>query len=126
MLQQESRGLQVDAASQVGIAGARRVADDRRQVDHRVRAPGCLGHGGAVAEIAPQELEFRVTPHAQQRFAAVHQAVEHLDAVALGEQQRNEGGANVAGSSGDKHVHESVALGWRTSTWQDFDTHPPG
>ena len=109
VLDQRARALDVDGLRQLGVLGARRVADDRRQVHDRLGAVERRAAGGGVADVAAQHPGAGRLERGRHVLLAVQQRVEHRDLVAGGQQLARRRRADVAGAAGDRDPHDRDA-----------------
>ena len=96
---------------QRGVDGAGGIADDRRQVHHRV---GAIERGGArvgVAHVAPDQLDVELGKRGGDWLLVVQQDVEDTDLVAGVQQLLDGKGADVAGAPGHGDLHRGEASG---------------
>ena len=115
--QQVGGAVDVDGLGELRLLLARRVADDRREVDDRLDAVERRLRGGRVGHVAADQLEEAVRAAGQEAVAAELERVEHADPVSLLQQHRDERRADVTGSAGDENSHRGLHPWWLECAW---------
>ena len=111
MLQEHARALDVRGLGDLRLLLARRVADDRREVDDGVDPFEGLLDPVGVGDVPLEQLEVAVLAAGEQPVAAELERVIDPDAVALLEEHRTRVRAHVAGAAGDQNSHGNPILG---------------
>src|SRR6476620_8743577 len=112
IVEQLPGAVDVDLHCELRLAGARRIADDCREMDNGFVPLECSGAIGRIPDIPANELEATVAPWQEQGWhAPVHESIECPDAKSAGEGILDHDRADVPRAAGDEKdaIHHSYS-----------------
>ena len=124
----DAAGGRQDVALHAGLLGQFRAAHPRLVIDgpgHVLEqfAAGIVGDGGQIddgidtGEIGNRQAAYVLADHLQvrmglQEFVTEKEPVDRTHGIALLEQHRNQGSADITAGAGDHHTLHNLFLGW--------------